>query len=101
MADTIFDFKKLHTSPVNQADLMLYLAEQACIVADSCGNLWETFYDSTENYLEVMMKFMAKNDLIDRFKPRIKALFKNTENSGYGFCDAMPDIYYNYTDDEE
>lgn len=101
MADTISDFKKLHTSLVNQADLVLYLVEQACIVADSWGNLWKTFYDSTEKNLEVVMKFMAMNHLVDKFKPRIKALLKNTESSGRGFCDAMPDIYYNYADDEK
>lgn len=96
----ISDFKKLHPSPEYQADLMLYLVEQACIAADSWGDMWESFYDSTENNFEAVMKFMAKNDLICKFKPRIKALLKNTESSGYGFCDAMPDIYYSYVDDE-
>lgn len=25
-----------------------------------------------------------------------QAMLKNTESSGYGFCDAMPDIYWEY-----
>lgn len=31
----ISDFKKLHPSPENQIGLILFLVEQACIVADS------------------------------------------------------------------
>lgn len=97
----ISDFKKLHPSPESQADLMLYLVEQACIAADLWGDMWESFYESTENNFDAVMKFMDRNDLIDGFKPRIEALLKNTESSGYGFCDSMPGIYYSYANDEE
>lgn len=97
----ISDFKKLHPSPSNLADLMLYLVECACECADGWGDLWESFYDSTENNFEAVMKFMSKNNLIDKYKPRIGVLLKNTESSGYGFCDAMPDIYYQYVENDK
>ena len=80
---------------------MLYLVENACIAANSWGDLWESFYDSTENNFEAVMKFLSKNNLIDKFKQRIEALLKNTESSGYGFCDTMPDIYDSYVEDDE
>lgn len=48
-----------------------------------------------------MIKIIAKNNLIGKFKLRINVLLKNTESSGYGFCDMKPVIYYSYVDDEE
>ena len=92
----IADFRKLHPSPENLADLMLYLVENACEVADAWGDLWESFYDSTESNFEATMKYISKNNLLPKFQKRIEAMLKNTESSGYGFCDAMPDIYWEY-----
>ena len=92
----IADFRKLHPSPESLADLMLYLVENACEVADAWGDLWESFYDSTESNFEATMKYISKNNLLPKFQKRIEAMLKNTESSGYGFCDAMPDIYGEY-----
>ena len=57
----IADFRKLHPSPENLADLMLYLVENACEAADSWGDLSESFYDSTESNFEATMKYITKN----------------------------------------
>lgn len=92
----IADFRKLHPSPENLADLMLYLVENACEAADSWGDLSESFYDSTESNFEATMKYITKNGLLPKFQKRIETALKNTERSGYGFCDAMPDIYEEY-----
>lgn len=92
----IADFRKLYPAPENLADLMLYLVENACEAADLWGDLWESFYDSTESNFEATMKFITKNGLLPKFQKRIEAALKNTESSGYGFCDAMPDIYEEY-----
>lgn len=93
----IADYRKLHPSPDNLADLMLYLVENACEAADSWGDLWESFYDSTESNFEATMKFITKNGLLPKFQKRIEVALKNTKSSGYGFCDAMPDIYEEYS----
>lgn len=95
----ISDFRKLHPSPKNLADLMLYLIENACKIANSWGDLWESFYDSTETNFIATMKFITKNGLLPKFQNRIEAALKNTQSSGYGFCDAMPDIYEEYARD--
>ena len=60
----IADFRKLHPSPENLADLMLYLVENACEAADSWGDLSESFYDSTESNFEATMKYITKNGLL-------------------------------------
>ena len=73
-----------------------YSVENACEVADAWGDLWESFYDSTESNFEATMKYISKNNLLPKFQKRIEAMLKNTESSGYGFCDAMPDIYWEY-----
>lgn len=75
---------------------MLYLVENACEVTDAWGDLWESFYDSTKSNFEATMKYISKNNLLPKFQKRIEAMLKNTESSGYGFCDAMPDIYGEY-----
>ena len=79
----IADYRKLHPSPDN--------------LADSWGDLWESFYDSTESNFEATMKFITKNGLLPKFQKRIEVALKNTKSSGYGFCDAMPDIYEEYS----
>ena len=75
---------------------MLYLVENACEAADLWGDLSESFYDSTESNFEATMKYITKNGLLPKFQKRIETALKNTESSGYGFCDAMPDIYEEY-----
>ena len=64
----IADFRKLHPSPENLADLMLYLVENACEAADSWGDLSESFYDSTESNFEATMKYITKKALFKVFK---------------------------------
>lgn len=55
----IADFRKLYPAPENLADLMLYLVENACEAADLWGDLWESFYDSTESNFEATILRMA------------------------------------------
>ena len=94
----ITDFRKLHPSPENLADLMLYLVENACEVADAWGDLWESFYDSTESNFEATMKYISKNNLLPKFQKRIDIILHNCESSGWGFPDDMWQIYYDYSD---
>ena len=94
----IADFRKLHLSPENLADLMLYLVENACEVADAWGDLWESFYDSTESNFEATMKYISKNNLLPKFQKRIDIILHNCESSGWGFPDDMWQIYYDYSD---
>lgn len=84
----IADFRKLYPAPENLADLMLYLVENACEAADLWGDLWESFYDSTESNFEATMKFITKNGLLPKFQKRIEAALKNKKVAAMVF--VMP-----------
>lgn len=84
----IADFRKVYPAPENLADLMLYLVENACEAADLWGDLWESFYDSTESNFEATMKFITKNGLLPKFQKRIEAALKNKKVAAMVF--VMP-----------
>ena len=92
------DFKTLNPSTHLIADLMLYIPECASEVANGCGDLWDSFYDSSYTNFEAAMKYVQKNGLQSKFQARIEKILKNCEGSGYGFPDSMYQIYYDYSD---
>ena len=90
----ISDFKKLNPSVRSIADLMVFYMETACEAANVYGDLWEEFYDSVEGNFEKTLKFLVKNNLVDKFHSRIEHCLELAESSGWGFPDSLNDIYY-------
>ena len=96
----VSDYKKLKPSADKLADLMLCYVENACQFTHDYGDMWEQYYTSVENNFDKTMDFIAKNDLLERFKPRLKQCMEWASPCGWGFGDTIADIYYEYFPNE-
>lgn len=94
----IADYRKLHPSPENLGDLMIFFVEQACMLTHEYGDMEEQYYTSTENNFNAAMKHLAKNRIIEQFDNRIETILKHADTCGYGFSETMPEIYHKYAD---
>ena len=83
----ISEFRSLKPAPELLADLMLTLPET------------EQFYDSAETNFNIALKYIEKNGLLDSFKQRIRKCVEYASPCGYGFCDAIESLYYEYYQD--
>jgi hypothetical protein len=92
----ISDFKALSPALELVADLMLCLAENACEFTCEFGDMWEGYYTSAENNFDAALKFIARHNLLDKFKLRAEQCVEWSSPCGWGFCDAIPDIFYEY-----
>jgi hypothetical protein len=92
----ISDFKALSPAPELVADLMLCLAENACKFTYEFGDMWEGYYTSAENNFDAALKFISKHNLLDKFKLRTQQCVEWSSHCGWGFCDTIYDIFYEY-----
>ena len=92
----IADFKALNPSPELIADLMLTLAEQACEFTFDFGDMTEGYYISAFNNFQAALKFMMKNNLLDKFKKRCLKCREWASPCGYGFADDIEQLVYEY-----
>jgi len=92
----VSDYKKLKPSPDKLADLMLCYVENACQFTYDYGDMWEQYYTSVENNFEKTMAFIAKNNMLEHFKPRLRQCMEWASSCGWGFADTIADIYYKY-----
>jgi hypothetical protein len=83
------------------ADLMLCYVENACQFTYDYGDMWEQYYMSVENNFNKTMAFIAKNNMLERFKPRLKQCVEWASPCGWGFADAIADIYYEYFPEDD
>jgi len=96
----ISDFKDLQPTSKALADVMLYLPEYACEYTYHHGDISEPFYNGAYNSFVATLKFLHKNDLLDFFKNRVEQCLKWASSCGYGFGEAIADVYYEYYQDE-
>ncbi len=92
----ITDFKNLQTSPESLADVMLYLPESACELTALYGDYSEQFYNSAYNNYKTALEFIDRQNLLEQFRLRAEQCVKWASPCGYGFADAIEDVYYQY-----
>lgn len=92
----ISDFNKLKPSPENMAELMVSYMEYATKFTFDYGDMWEQYYMSVESNFERTMKFVLNNGLVNTFRLRLHQCVLLTRGCGWGFEDAINDIYYKY-----
>ena len=68
----VSDYKKLKPSADKLADLMLYYVENACQFTYDYGDMWDQYYTSVENNFDRTIAFIAKNNMLELFKPRLR-----------------------------
>ena len=97
----VSDYKKLKPSAEKLSDLMLCYVENACQFTFDYGDMWEQYYTSVENNFEKTMAFIAKNNLLDRFKPRLRQCVEWASPCGWGFADTIADLYYEHFPEDD
>ncbi|MGE0885597.1 MAG: DUF6155 family protein [Blastocatellales bacterium] len=89
----ISDFKKLSNSPIDLADLMLSYVEAGVGFTLEFGAIDEPFYISMEGMYEKAVKHLLAHKLQDQFEWRCRKIVTDTSGMGWGFPDALGDIY--------
>ena len=94
----ISDFRKASDDRKSLIDLMLLYVEKGTEITLTYGDMYEQFYYSLERMygdaVELLNKWEDKN-LIEKFRPRLKAMVTKTNGMGWGYHDTLSDIYYN------
>ena len=70
-------------------------------VCRNYGDMWEQYYTSVENNFEKTMAFIAKNNMLEHFKPRLRQCMEWASPCGWGFADTIADIYYEHFPDDD
>lgn len=92
----INEFASLKPTPMNLADVLLYLPECACEFTYEYGDMNVPYYNAIINNFSIALEFLKKNGLLAEFKQRCLNCVNWAEPCGYGFADEMWDIYCNY-----
>jgi len=92
----IADFRAFKPSTELLGDLMLTLAEMACKFTHDYGDMWEQYYTSAGTNYELALKYLQKNNLLDKFNVRSKACVEYASPCGYGFADEIYSLFYEY-----
>lgn len=97
----VSDFRKLKPTPYKLADLMVFYMETACRFTYENGDMWEQYYTSVANNFDKTMEFVAKNNLLECFKPRLQMCVEYSSECGWGFDYTIETIYYKYFPGED
>ena len=99
----ISDFRKASNDRESLIDLMLLYVEKGTEITISFGDMYEQFYYSLEcmygDAVELLNKWGDKN-LIEKFRPRLKAVVTKTQGMGWGYHDTLSEIYYDELGEE-
>ena len=92
----ISDFRKAAQNKESIADLMLYYVECGVEFTNLYGNIDECFYSSLESMFAdfvMLLNSMENDSFYCGQSKRIRAVFEDTRNIGWGFSDEMARIY--------
>lgn len=89
----ISEYKKVSQTPLGLVDIMLFYVEQGVKFTKAYGDIDENFYISMEGMYEKAVKSINKYEFRDIFQKRCQKIVKDTSGMGWGFHDALCDIY--------
>ncbi|MCG3118855.1 MAG: hypothetical protein ALAOOOJD_01134 [bacterium] len=92
----ITEYQKVSDSIPDLADLMLFYVEMGVQFTKTYGDINEPFYDSMETMYERVAKFVTKHQLNSQFVPRFDRIVNATSGMGWGFHDALTEIYHEH-----
>ena len=96
----IKEFKEVCQNPFWVGELMMDLPELAAKFTNDYGDMWEQYYISAENNFDAALKYLQKHDLLGIFQHRAQSCVKYASNCGWGYADAMQEIYQTYYTEE-
>lgn len=89
----ISEYKKVSQTPLGLVDIMLFYVEQGIKFTNTCSDVDEIFYISMEGMYEKAVAFISKNGFKDIFQERCQKIVEDTSDIGWGFHDALHEIY--------
>lgn len=89
----VTDFKKITDSREDLADLMLFYVETGVKFTLAYGDIDGPFYNSMESMYDKAVQHIVRYDLHDRFEARCSRIVDDTRGIGWGFPDALGEIY--------
>ncbi|WP_019864177.1 DUF6155 family protein [Methylovulum miyakonense] len=89
----ITDYKKVSSSALGLADLMLTYVESGVIFTNEYGDIDEPFYNSMESMYQSTLKHLLKAQIFADFEDRLLAVLKDTRDMGWGFHDSLCYLY--------
>jgi len=92
----ISDFKKVNSDPKAIIDLQLTYVEYGVECTLEYGDIDERFYNSMESMFRKTLKDMEEHGLLDLFEKRCLAIQHKTHDLGWGFGDAITELYEEY-----
>ncbi|MBF0290420.1 MAG: hypothetical protein HQM14_21615 [SAR324 cluster bacterium] len=85
------------------ADLMIFYVETANNFTLNYGDMWEGFYEELEDMFDKVIKHILsmkqQNKEIADLQDRLKAIVISTQNIGWGYHDALHDMYFDAFDE--
>ncbi|MBM4761359.1 hypothetical protein GNT69_03525 [Bacillus sp. B15-48] len=91
----ILDFKKLTNDQMRTVDLLLYYVEMGTDFTDSFGDIDESFYNNMITmYDKVISACAADETFYHAFEERLYKVVELAERIGWGYGDAIADLYY-------
>lgn len=89
----ITEYKKVSLTIVGLIDIMMFYVEQGVKYTIAYGDIDGAFYISMETMYEKAIQEMIKNQKQDIFQKRCLKIVNDTSDMGWGFHDALSDIY--------
>jgi hypothetical protein len=99
------DFKRINPQLETVAELLVYFVEQGVACTREYGDIHAQFYSSLESaFVEAITLIRESEDeqIIEKFRPRLREIVADTVNIGWGFHDYLQDVFYNeYPEEQE
>ncbi|KAF3362784.1 Uncharacterized protein PHSC3_000643 [Chlamydiales bacterium STE3] len=92
----ISDFKKANSNPVAIIDLQLTYVEYGVECTLEYGDINRRFYNSMESMFRKTLKDMEEHGVLDLFEKRCLAIQQKTRDLGWGFGNAVTELYEEY-----
>ena len=93
--NAISNFKKLSNDKLKTLDLMVFYVEVGTKFTDTYGDIDERFYSSMVSMFAKVCDECEKDEqTFNIFADRLSALVEESKGIGWGYYDALSDLYY-------
>lgn len=93
--NAISKFKKLSSDDLKTLDLMIYYVEVGTKFTNTYGDIDEKFYGSMVSmYRKVVDACDQDEKIYDIFADRLYAIVEESEGTGWGYHEALDNLYY-------
>ncbi|WP_336784690.1 DUF6155 family protein [Paenibacillus sp. MMO-177] len=90
----ITEFGKLSSNEARLLDLMIYYVELGVEFTNDYGDMYDSYYSSMVSMFRNVMDRINTMSTYTLFQDRLKLILHNTQHIGWGFGDALADIFY-------